>query len=106
MPPPNATVVELRPSRRKSGQAVRPLDVFATDAHVYAVGNDTGPFFSGDFSVFGIQPNGSLHYQGGRDFGICGSAYVEGTLAYVGCGSWYILDLTDPFDLRMHIYLE
>ncbi len=80
-----------------NGQAVRPTEVFATTTHVYAVGNDTGPFFEGDFSVFGIKPDGSLDFQGGRDFGICGSVYVEGPLAYVGCGDWYILDLTDPF---------
>lgn len=80
-----------------NGQAVRPHDVFATSTHVYAVGNDTGPFFEGDFATFGIQANGSLNFQGGRDFGICGSVYVEGTFAYVGCGDWYILDLTDPF---------
>lgn len=80
-----------------NGQAVRPTDVVATSDHVYAVGNDTGAFFEGDFSVYSIQPNGALSYGGGRDFGICSSAAISGNYAYVGCGSWYILDLTDPF---------
>jgi hypothetical protein len=78
------------------GQAVRPTDVVATSDHVYAVGNDTGAFFLGDFATYAIQPNGSLDYGGGRDFGICVSAAIGGDYAYVGCGSWYILDLTDP----------
>jgi hypothetical protein len=77
-------------------ERLRAEEVFVDGGYVYFVGDTGSSFILGDLSKYQIQPNGSLSFVAGRNFGSCDSFLVDGSLGYLGCGSFYILDVSDP----------